>query len=119
VYLTGKGEASPRESFIYCNDDQQVTGLRYDHWKLVFMEQRVPGTLRIWAEPFVTLRLPKLFNLRTDPYERADIHHVEHLLRLGDRSRVLVRPRSGIRRQVLDDVQGLPSAAEGCQLQPG
>lgn len=72
-YLTQSTEKSPRESFIYCNDDQQVTGLRFDNWKLVFMEQRVAGTLRIWAEPFVTLRVPKLFNLRTDPYERADI----------------------------------------------
>jgi arylsulfatase len=72
-YLTGDAEKSPRQSFLYCNDDQQLTALRFDNWKLVFMEQRVPGTLRIWAEPFVTLRLPKLFNLRTDPYERADI----------------------------------------------
>jgi arylsulfatase len=72
-YLTGQTDKSPRESFIYCNDDQQVTGLRYDNWKLVFLEQRVPGTLRIWAEPFTTLRVPKIFNLRTDPYERADI----------------------------------------------
>jgi arylsulfatase A-like enzyme len=72
-YLTGQAEKSPRDSFIYCNDDQQVTGLRYDNWKLVFMEQRVQGTLRIWAEPFVMLRVPKIFNLRTDPYERADI----------------------------------------------
>jgi arylsulfatase len=71
-YLTGQGDKSPRDSFIYINDDQQVTGLRYDNWKMVFMEQRVQGTLRIWAEPFVTLRLPKVFNLRTDPYERAD-----------------------------------------------
>jgi len=45
----------------------------YDNWKLVFMEQRARGTLRIWSEPFVTLRLPKIFNLRTDPYERADV----------------------------------------------
>jgi arylsulfatase len=72
-YLTGKAKKSPRQSFIYCNDDQQVTALRYDNWKLVFMEQRVRGTLRVWAEPFVTLRLPKIFNLRTDPYERADV----------------------------------------------
>ena len=64
---------SPRESFLYCNDDQQLTGLRYDNWKLVFMEQRAQGTLRIWAEPFTTLRVPKIFNLRLDPYERADI----------------------------------------------
>jgi arylsulfatase A-like enzyme len=72
-YLSGQADKSPRDAFIYCNDDQQVTGLRYDNWKLVFMEQRAPGTLRIWAEPFTTLRVPKIFNLRTDPYERADI----------------------------------------------
>jgi arylsulfatase len=72
-YLTGQAEKSPRDSFIYINDDQQVVGLRYDNWKMVFLEQRVEGTLRIWAEPFVNLRLPKMFNLRTDPYERADI----------------------------------------------
>jgi arylsulfatase len=72
-YLTGQVAKSPRESFLYFNDDQQLTALRYDNFKFVFMEQRVQGTLRIWLEPFVTLRAPKIFNLRTDPYERADI----------------------------------------------
>lgn len=72
-YLTGATAKSPRDSFLYCNDDQQLTALRYDNWKMVFLEQRVEGTLRIWAEPFVTLRVPKIFNLRTDPYERADV----------------------------------------------
>ncbi len=72
-YLTGEAPKSPRESFLYINDDQQLTGLRYDNWKLVFMEQRARGTLRIWAEPFTSLRVPKIFNLRTDPYERADV----------------------------------------------
>jgi arylsulfatase len=72
-YLTGQVDKSPRVSFIYINDDQQLTGLRYDNWKLVFMEQRVPGTLAVWANPFISLRVPKIFNLRTDPYERADI----------------------------------------------
>jgi len=72
-YLTGQVAKSPRESFIYINDDQQMTALRYDNWKFVFMEQEVPGTMRIWANPFTELRLPKIFNLRTDPYERADI----------------------------------------------
>ena len=47
--------------------------LRFFNWKLVFLEQRAPGTLRVWAEPFTELRVPKIFNLRTDPYERADI----------------------------------------------
>jgi arylsulfatase A-like enzyme len=72
-YLTGETEKCPRESFLYCTDEQQVAALRYNNWKLVFMEQRVPGTLKVWAEPFVTLRTPLMFNLRTDPYERANI----------------------------------------------
>jgi arylsulfatase len=72
-HLTGQAEKNPRDSFLYVNDDQQLTALRYDNWKIVFMEQRAPGTLRVWSEPFTTLRIPKIFNLRTDPYERADI----------------------------------------------
>jgi arylsulfatase len=72
-YLTGKEEKSPRKGFIYFSDDGDLVALRYDNWKIVFMEQRVRGTLRIWAEPFVPLRVPKLFNLRTDPFERTDI----------------------------------------------
>jgi arylsulfatase A-like enzyme len=72
-FLTGETTKSPRDSFLYCNDDQQLTGLRYNNWKIVFMEQRAEGTLRIWSEPFVSLRVPKIFNLRLDPYERADV----------------------------------------------
>jgi arylsulfatase len=72
-YLTGQTDKSPRVSFLYCNDDQQLTALRYDNWKIVFMEQRMPGTMAIWANPFTPLRVPKIFNLRLDPYERADI----------------------------------------------
>jgi arylsulfatase len=72
-YLTGKEEKSPRQGLIYFDDDGNLVALRFDNWKVVFMEQRCEGTLRIWAEPFTTLRLPKLYNLRTDPYERADI----------------------------------------------
>ncbi|HUI73485.1 MAG TPA: arylsulfatase, partial [Candidatus Acidoferrum sp.] len=72
-YLTGETKKSPREEFFYFNDDSELVALRYDNWKMVFEEQRTEGTLRIWAEPFVTLRVPKIFNLRTDPFERADI----------------------------------------------
>jgi len=71
-YLTGKEKESPRKFFFYFSDDGEVLGCRYDNWKIVFMEQRCPGTMKVWAEPFTALRLPKLFNLRTDPYERAD-----------------------------------------------
>jgi arylsulfatase len=72
-YLTGEEEKSPRQGFVYFSDDGDVLGLRFDNWKMVFLEQRTPGTLRVWAEPFVPLRVPKIFNLRTDPFERADI----------------------------------------------
>jgi len=72
-YLTGQEKKSPRKGFMYFSDDGDLVGVRFDNWKVVFMEQRMPGTLAVWAEPFVPLRLPKLFNLRTDPYERADI----------------------------------------------
>jgi arylsulfatase len=72
-YLTGKESKGPRNAFFYFSDDGDLTAMRYDNWKIVFMEQRATGTLKIWAEPFVALRLPKIFNLRTDPYERADI----------------------------------------------
>lgn len=72
-YLTGEASNSPRNFFFYLSDDGDVLGLRFDNWKIVFMEQRCRGTLQVWAEPFTRLRLPKFFNLRTDPYERADI----------------------------------------------
>jgi arylsulfatase A-like enzyme len=58
---------------IYFSDDGDVLGIRAENWKVVFMEQRCPGTLQVWFDPFTPLRAPKLFNLRTDPYERADI----------------------------------------------
>ncbi|MCB2186501.1 MAG: arylsulfatase [Deltaproteobacteria bacterium] len=72
-YLTGEAELGPRQAFFYFSDDGDLTALRYDNWKLVFAEQRARGTLQIWAEPFVHLRIPKLYNLRMDPYEKADI----------------------------------------------
>lgn len=72
-YWTGKTDKSARKEFFYFSDDGDLTGLRYDNWKFVFMEQRCTGTLQIWAEPFVSLRVPKIFNLLTDPYERADV----------------------------------------------
>jgi len=89
-YLTGEQEKGPRESFFYANDDQQLTALRYDNWKLVFLEQRAQGTLRIWSEPFISLRLPKIFNLRGDPYERADITSNTYYDWLIDRAYLLV-----------------------------
>lgn len=71
--LTGQTETDPRKEIFYFSDDGDRTALRYQDWKLIFMEQRAPGTLRVWAEPFTPLRVPLMFNLRRDPYERAPI----------------------------------------------
>jgi len=70
-YLTGETDKGPRVEFFYFSDDGDLVATRYDNWKLVFAEQRIPGTLQVWAEPFVMLRVPLMFNLRTDPFERA------------------------------------------------
>jgi arylsulfatase A-like enzyme len=72
-YLTGQEPKSPRQEFFYFSDDGDLTALRYDNWKIVFAQQRSPGTLALWGEPFVKTRIPWLYNLRTDPYEKASI----------------------------------------------
>jgi arylsulfatase len=72
-YLEGKEAHSPRRDFYYFDDDGQLVAMRHDNWKFVFCEQRVPGGFTIWSNPFTCLRVPKIFNLRMDPYERADI----------------------------------------------
>jgi arylsulfatase len=71
-YISGNADQSPRRHFFYVSDDGDLTALRYDNWKIVFLEQRARGTLQVWIEPYVELRTPKIFNLRTDPFERAD-----------------------------------------------
>ena len=72
-YLTGKETKSPREEFFYFSDDGDLQALRYDNWKVIFAQQRAQGTMLVWGEPLVKTRVPWIFNLRTDPYERASI----------------------------------------------
>jgi arylsulfatase A-like enzyme len=72
-YLTGQQPRGARTEFFYFNDDGDLVAMRYDDWKFVFEEQRQPDQLDVRANPFTTLRLPKMFNLRMDPYEHADI----------------------------------------------
>ena len=72
-YLTAQVKDSPRREFFYFSDDGDLTGLRFDNWKFVYAQQRTEGTMQLWGEPFVKTRLPWLYNLRTDPYERATI----------------------------------------------
>jgi arylsulfatase len=69
--LTGQAKQGPRKEIFYFSDDGDLTALRYQDWKLLFMEQRAEATFQAWREPFVPLRIPLLVNLRRDPYERG------------------------------------------------
>ncbi len=72
-FLTGQQPKSLRTEFAYYNDDGVLVAFRHEDWKAVFCEMKKPGGFQVWYEPFECLRIPKLFNLRMDPYERADI----------------------------------------------
>jgi arylsulfatase len=74
--LAGKSP-SPRHEFFYFSDEGSLVGLRYNQYKVVFAEQRSHG-LDVWQDPFVTLRFPKLFNLRSDPFETADHESMDY-----------------------------------------
>ena len=69
--LTGETDESPRKEVFYFADTGELTALRYGDWKAIFMEQKEHATLRAWIEPWTPLRVPLIFNLRRDPYERA------------------------------------------------
>jgi arylsulfatase A-like enzyme len=72
-YITGKTDKSARNDFFYFNDDGDLVGMRNGDWKFVFERQDLPGQFDVWARPFTRLRVPKVFNLRMDPYEHAEI----------------------------------------------
>jgi arylsulfatase A-like enzyme len=72
-HLTGQTDEGPRKEIFYFSDDGDLTALRYNDWKIIFMEQRAAGTMLVWANPFTTLRMPLILNLRRDPYEFATI----------------------------------------------
>ena len=70
-FFKGDAKESPRKDFIYWNDDGQLVAIRVDNWKSVFLEQNNKG-IGVWQGQFTNLRVPKLFNVRTDPFERGD-----------------------------------------------
>ncbi len=72
-HLTGIEKKGRRKELFYFSDDGDLTAMRYNDWKLIFMEQRDPGTFSVWQNPFTPLRIPLIFNLRRDPYEFAQI----------------------------------------------
>jgi arylsulfatase A-like enzyme len=88
--LTGETDKSERHEIFYFSDDGDLTALRYDDWKLIFMEQKTAGTLRVWMDPFVPLRIPLILNLRRDPFERAPITSNTYYDWLLDRAYLLV-----------------------------
>ncbi len=89
-HLTGKEKESPRHEIFYFSDDGDLTALRYDDWKLIFMEQKTVGGFRVWMDPFVPLRIPLILNLRRDPYEFAPITSITYYNWLIERAYLLV-----------------------------
>jgi arylsulfatase len=89
-FLTGKADEGQRKEIFYFSDDGDLTALRYEDWKLIFMEQKTEGTFRVWMEPFVPLRVPLILNLRRDPYERAPITSNTYFDWMIDRAYLLV-----------------------------
>ncbi len=134
-YLTGQEPKSPRQEFFYFSDDGDLTGLRYDNWKLVFAQQRSPGTLALWGElQGRDFRLDILTGhpgpvgrtLRQDPDSlavqpphrslREGDRHFQHLLGLVYRPCLPAGAGSAVRRPVPANLQGLPAPPEGRQL---
>ena len=116
-YLTGEVEESPRRFFFYFSDDGDVLAIRYQDWKAVLMEQRATR-LQCWAEPFVPLRVPKMFNLRRDPFERADENSntywdwmLDHAFLIYGMQALVAAADRGLRE--------LPAAPEAGLVQPG
>jgi hypothetical protein len=103
--LAGKGPGKRRE-FFYWTDDGNLAGLRYDQYKAVFLEQQAHG-LEVWMQPFVPLRAPKLFNLRSDPFERAEQESGDYVRWFVEHIFVLV-PAQAIVAQYIQSFQEFP-----------
>jgi arylsulfatase len=105
-YLTGKAKESPRHEFWYVNDDGQIVAARYDAWKAVFLENRGQA-FGVWREPFIELRIPLLFNLRRDPFEKSQHNSNTYHDWFLDRAFVLV-PIQGLAAKFLETMKEFP-----------
>jgi arylsulfatase len=105
-FFRGEVQESPRKEFLYWNDDGQLTAIRVNQWKIVFIEQRDKG-LAVWREPFSQMRLPKLFNLRSDPFERAEESTLFYDKWFADRGFVMV-PAQALVAQWLESFKEFP-----------
>lgn len=106
AYLKGETDASPRHEFWYVNDDGQVVAARYDDWKVVFLENRGQA-FGVWQEPFTELRVPAIFNLRRDPFEKAQHNANIYFDWLLDRAFVIV-PIQALASRFLQTMQDYP-----------
>jgi arylsulfatase A-like enzyme len=105
-YFSGKAKASPRNEFFYVNDDGQVVAVRYSDWKVVFLENRGEA-FGVWREPFTDLRVPLLFNLRRDPFEKAQHNSNTYNDWFLDRAFVIV-PIQGLAAKFLQSMKDYP-----------
>jgi len=110
--LLRNGTGSARKEFFYWTDDGGLAGLRYDKWKLAFMEQRSHG-FDVWQEPFVPLRLPKIINLRSDPFERAEHESIGYSRWRIDRTYLLVPAQEFVAKYIATFKEFPPSQKVG------
>ena len=115
-YITGATDKSPRQHFFYVSDDGDLTALRYDNWKFVFLEQRATGTLQHLGRALRRAAVPQALQPE-DRSVRAGRHHLQHLLRLGARPHLGIRPGADLRRPDADDPGRVPSAPGAGELQ--
>jgi arylsulfatase len=111
-YLRGKAKDSPRNEFIYVNDSGNVVAMRYGDWKAVYLENRA-HQLQVWREPFVHLRLPLLFNLRRDPFEKSQENSNTYHDWMIDRAFVLVPLQAMASKFLLSMKEFPPSQVAG------
>lgn len=113
--LTGDTDKSPREEFFYFSDDGNLLSIRHNAWKVAFSVQDLPGTFEVWQNPFRTLRLPYIFNLRTDPFERQPITGNNYNNWLINHTWGLV-PVQGITGEFLASFQDFPPRAKAASF---
>src|SRR5262249_57973971 len=109
--LSGKGPDQRRE-FFYWTDDGNLAGLRYEQWKAVFMEQRAHG-LDVWVEPLIQLRVPRLFNLRSDPFERSQHESGDYVRWFIEHAFVVVPAQAIVGRHIQSFVEFPPRQRPG------
>jgi arylsulfatase len=110
--LLARRGPNQRREFFYWTDDGNLAGLRYEQWKAVFMEQKAHG-LSVWQEPLVQLRLPRLYNLRSDPFERAQHESGDYVRWFIDRAFVLVPAQALVARHIASFQQFPPRQRPG------